>query len=44
MGENKDDDVTFCFDLRKVPPLPKTSLLEAFYKRQLSFYFFCVVV
>ncbi|KAG8287781.1 hypothetical protein J6590_030344 [Homalodisca vitripennis] len=43
MRENRDEEVTFCFDLQQVQPLPKTPIQEAFYKRQLSFYCLCVV-
>lgn len=34
--------VTFSFDLQQVQPLPKLSIGEAFYSRQISFYSFCV--
>ena len=34
--------VTYCFDLQQVHYLPKLTVSEAFYKRQLSFYAFCV--
>lgn len=34
--------VTLCFDLQQVHYLPKLTLGETFYKRQLSYYTFCV--
>lgn len=43
MKIEQDDTLTFCFDLQQVQPLPRTSIQEAFYSRQISFYIFCVV-
>lgn len=40
---NEGDELTFCFDLQQVQPLPKASLAEAFYLRQLNFYVLGVV-
>lgn len=36
------DVMTLCFDLQQVQPLPKLSIGEAFYKRQITLYAFCV--
>lgn len=34
--------VSYCFDLQQVQYLPRISIGEAFYKRQLAYYAFCV--
>lgn len=38
-----ENSFSFCFDLQKVLPLPKTPIQEAYYSRQLSMYVFCCV-
>lgn len=43
MKETKENELTICFDLQQVQPLPRSPVQEAFYLRQLSFYALCVV-
>ena len=42
LKETPQQSATFCFDLQQVQPLPKLSICEAFYARQISFYAFCI--
>lgn len=42
MKENPFGSVTYVFDLQQVQPIPKLSIGEAFYARQISLYCFCV--
>jgi hypothetical protein len=42
MKLNPYDSTTYIFDLQQVQPIPKLSIGEAFYSRQISFYSFCI--
>lgn len=42
MKQTSDCSLTFAFDLQQVQPLPKLSIGEAYYSRQISLYSFCV--
>lgn len=42
MKSSPADSLTFCFDLQQVHYLPKLTLGDTFYKRQLAYYTFCV--
>ncbi len=42
MKETPPSTDTFCFDLQQVHYLPRIPISETFYKRQLSYYCFCV--
>lgn len=42
MKENPEASVTYVFDLQQVQAIPKVTIGEAFYARQISFYSFCV--
>lgn len=39
----RDDVLSFCFDLQQVQQLPKTPIQQAYYSRQIGFYSFCCV-
>ncbi|KAJ8870476.1 hypothetical protein PR048_029498 [Dryococelus australis] len=43
---SKDDvnTMSFCFDMQKVQPLPKTPIQDAYYARQISLYNLCIVL
>ncbi len=43
MRRDLPNSVSLCFDLQQVQYLPKLTIGETFYKRQLPFYSFCVV-
>lgn len=43
MRQEKQNTVSLCFDLQQVQYLPRLTMGETFYKRQLPFYSFCVV-
>lgn len=43
MKEERDNEVTYCFDLQQVQNLPKIPIQETFYSLQLAYYCFCVV-
>lgn len=43
MRLNVENSISFCFDLQKVQPLPKTPIQDAYYSRQISLYNLCVV-
>ncbi|KAG8193225.1 hypothetical protein JTE90_005572 [Oedothorax gibbosus] len=40
--ETHENEVTLCFDMQQVQPLPRTPIQQAFYKRQLSVYNVCI--
>lgn len=42
LKETNDYELTICFDMQQVQPLPRTPIQEAFYKRQLGFYNICI--
>lgn len=43
MKQDPPNTISLCFDLQQVQYLPRITIGEAFYKRQLPFYSFCVV-
>lgn len=43
MKEERDNEVTYCFDLQQVQNIPKLPIQKSFYSLQLAFYCFCVV-
>ncbi|CAF4935321.1 unnamed protein product [Pieris macdunnoughi] len=43
MNKYQENSLSFCFDLQKVQVLPKTTIQDAYYSRQISLYNFCVV-
>ena len=42
MREKLANSTSFCFDLQQVQPLPKLSINEAYYSRQIGYYAFCI--
>lgn len=43
LRENRDNEVTLCFDMQQVQPLPRTPIQQAFYARQLGLYNVCIL-
>lgn len=41
--ENKEGELTLCFDMQQVQPLPRTPIQQAFYKRQIGLYNLCIM-
>lgn len=43
LKEKKEDELSLCFDMQQVQPLPRTPIQQAFYARQFGLYNVCIV-